>query len=558
MAHSLDLLDCSICLQLLDEPVTTACGHSYCMRCINTFWDTGPNIERKYSCPQCRATFSPKPVLQRNTVLANLLDEHKKKTRQSAAADDEDDAASPGELPCDSCTKRKRKAQMYCFTCLASFCETHLQPHFQLPVLKKHKLIQASMRIKESICSLHDRHFEIYCRTDKQLVCPLCVVEHTSHDIVEVTAEVHAKQVQLDRARQEVAGRVLDSQHKMGQLKEAAKSIRDAAWEASDNFEQQCTKHLHLYAHSLEKKCVEMRDKVGEVEKAGVDWTKNHIGRLEREVHKLKGMGHNLCQLAQTDDPIQFLKDFQALGGLPVFSGSDEGPVSLTQFVSAKKDQLKNMCDKQKDQLFGHFTDNATLSISSKSYIEPISRKNLLAMCGCTVLELDPNTVHACLYMTNTKRELSWGITGQAHPDHPDRFTHFYQSMCQNGLNGNHYWEVEWDGGIIEVAVSYKGIQRKGMGKDSCFGHNNLSWKMICSSSGCTFWHNNLHKGHIPPAQSRRVGVHLRYEEGKLSFYSFLGPDNLTLLHQVTTTFTEPLYPAFTVDLGATLTICTI
>lgn len=175
-----------------------------------------------------------------------------------------------------------------------------------------------------------------------------------------------------------------------------------------------------------------------------------------------------------------------------------------------------------------------------------------------TELELDPDTVNACLYLTNTKKEISWGITGQAHPDHPDRFTYFYQALCQKGLQGNHYWEVEWDGGIIEVAASYKKIKRKGSGKESCFGHNKLSWKLICSPSGCTFWHNNLHRGQISPARARRLGVHLEYDEGKLSFYSVSSPDRLTLLHQIQTSFTEPVHPGFSVDLGATLTICQI
>lgn len=58
----------------------------------------------------------------------------------------------------------------------------------------------------------------------------------------------------------------------------------------------------------MEKKCVEMRDKVGEVEKAGLDWTNGQIERLEREVYKLQEMDQNLSYLAETDDPIQFLK----------------------------------------------------------------------------------------------------------------------------------------------------------------------------------------------------------------------------------------------------------
>lgn len=173
-------------------------------------------------------------------------------------------------------------------------------------------------------------------------------------------------------------------------------------------------------------------------------------------------------------------------------------------------------------------------------------------------VEVDPNTVAACLSLSDRNREISWSGVDQAHPDHPDRFTYFNQALCQKGLTGSHYWEVEWDGGVVELAVSYKNIKRKGSGKDCCFGHNNLSWKLICSSSGCRFWHDNIHKGNIPPVHSRRVGIHLDYEAGSLSFYNVSDPDTLTLLHQIQTTFTKPLYPGFSVDLGSTLKICNI
>uniref|UniRef100_A0A3P9Q9P2 B30.2/SPRY domain-containing protein n=1 Tax=Poecilia reticulata TaxID=8081 RepID=A0A3P9Q9P2_POERE len=112
------------------------------------------------------------------------------------------------------------------------------------------------------------------------------------------------------------------------------------------------------------------------------------------------------------------------------------------------------------------------------------------------------------------------------------RFTKYDQVLCAEGLSGVCYWEVEWKGPRVEVAVWQS--------KDSCFGHNTLSWKIICSPSGCTFWHNSLHKGLIPPAQSRRVGVHLEYNEGKLSFYSVSRFGELTLLHRVQTTFRHP------------------
>lgn len=51
-----------------------------------------------------------------------------------------------------------------------------------------------------------------------------------------------------------------------------------------------------------------MRDKVGEVEKAGVDWTNDCFRQLQREVSELRRREDKLNQLSQTEDAIQFLK----------------------------------------------------------------------------------------------------------------------------------------------------------------------------------------------------------------------------------------------------------
>uniref|UniRef100_A0AAZ1X7I9 Tripartite motif-containing protein 16-like n=1 Tax=Oreochromis aureus TaxID=47969 RepID=A0AAZ1X7I9_OREAU len=524
---------CSVCLDLLKDPVTIPCGHSYCMNCIKSFWDEEEK-EKIYSCPQCRQTFTARPVLVKNTMLADLVEELKKTGLQAAPADH--CYAGPEDVACDVCTGRKMKAFKSCLVCLVSYCEKHVKLHYECPAFDKHKLVEPSKKLQENICSRHDEVMKMFCRTDQQSICYLCSVdEHKGHDTVSAAAERTERQRELEVSRQNIQQRIQDREKDVKLLQQEVEAINQSADQTVEHSEKIFTELIHL----IQKRSSDVKQQIRSQQETEVSRVKELEEKLEQEITELKRKDAELKQLSHTEDHIQFLHNYPSLSALSESTDSSSiniRPLSYFEDVTAAVSEVR---DKLQDILREEWT-NISLTVTEVDVLlsdppEPKTRAGFLKY-SCEIT-LDPNTAYKQLLLSEGNRKVTAMYQQQSYSDHPDRFTGSWSVLSSESLTGRCYWEVEWRGGGADVAVAYKSISRAG--NDCRFGRNDKSWSLQCYNNSYTFWYNNIQTPVSGP-RSSRVGVYLNHRAGILSFYSV--SETMTLLHRVQTTFTQPLY----------------
>ncbi|XP_064858933.1 tripartite motif-containing protein 16-like isoform X2 [Oncorhynchus nerka] len=402
MAENQELFCCSICLDLLKDPVTTACGHSYCMGCIKESWDQD-DLKGFYSCPQCRQTFIPRPVLNRSTVLAEMV-EKLRKTGLQAAPPPALCYAGPGDVACDFCTgTRKQKALMSCLVCLASYCETHLQPHYEFPALKKHKLVKATAQLQDKICSHHDKLLEVYCRTDQQCICYLCTMdEHKGHDTVSTAAERTEKQRQLGMSQQKVQQRFQEREKELKELQQAVESFKRSAQSAVEDSDQIFTELIR----SIERRSSEVKELIRAQEEAQVSQAEGLLEQLKQEIAELRKRSTELEQLSHTEDHIHFLQSYQSLSSISVSSDLPSIVVRPLQFFGDVSKTVSELREKLEDFLKGEWTKIST-TVNIVDVVlppEPKTREQLLQY-SCQ-LTLDPNTAYRYLSLSEGNRKV--------------------------------------------------------------------------------------------------------------------------------------------------------
>ncbi|XP_042202582.1 zinc-binding protein A33 isoform X2 [Callorhinchus milii] len=157
-------LQCSVCLDLFQDPVILSCGHNFCQSCILHVWDSGrawsgtaggnrrssdsggnrreaaaggegaTGRAGAYSCPECRQTFSTKSFTK-NFLVANLVEKLQKKPPAPSP---------PSNGVVKWCEKHQKPLTMYCRTdqeVLCAVCRSS-RAHRNCDVLLAHEVVE--------------------------------------------------------------------------------------------------------------------------------------------------------------------------------------------------------------------------------------------------------------------------------------------------------------------------------------------------------------------------------------------------------------------------------
>ncbi|XP_026231333.1 finTRIM family, member 86 [Anabas testudineus] len=582
-----DTFACSVCLEILKEPATLPCGHSYCLACIQNHWDKRDR-KGQYSCPQCRQVFNPRPSLAKSTVLVEAME--KLRTNSLRQSSLKGASSAPPSLPVYQEDLPDTGPQ-----------QSGIYP--QLP------------SVEPRSCPQHNRPLDLFCHEDKECVCEVCCQHgHKGHTVLKPQEEREARQKELVQMQEEVQKRIQVTEKTLMELPHVArqhKALVQALQQESTDIFSDLVKTVNLTGTQVGELLSTHETSLGsEVE--------GQAHKLEQEVAQLRWKSEELSRLAEMQDHICFLKNFlivKPLGqtgatGESVLNQEQEVVASIRSAMKELQDSVHDLCKASLSKIIalvnsdpvpstpnGAVADitapdgrhqqtpqNTVCETTTDSppqpqasappppvlppqpralpdttvgivHPEPKSREELLKFRFEPTM--DPNTVYRHMQLSDGDRKATLRAENLNPPVHPERFQFWRQVLCREPLAGSpYYWEVEWTGQKISLGVAYKEMERKSSDDKSRLGHNPLSWSLYWSGTGFSFWHDGKEKVLSSP-KAKHIGIYLDQHAGILAFYR-IAKNQASLIHSHHTQFTGPLYSGFRFGsgIGTAVTVC--
>uniref|UniRef100_A0A4W4H1T4 E3 ubiquitin-protein ligase TRIM39-like n=1 Tax=Electrophorus electricus TaxID=8005 RepID=A0A4W4H1T4_ELEEL len=237
---------CSICLEIFDNPVSTPCGHSFCTACIGHYWQGSKLCQ----CPLCKESFKKRPELHINRTLREITEQFNGQSQEV--------------------TRRLS--------------------------LRRYTLSGAADARKVPRCPKHRHKLELFCKSDGECICSECSdTDHQSHKIISVEKEW------LISKMQEMIGQRL---RKIEEIKILLAEIKMAA----EKEMQGGMRIFGLLLSSVERSQAELLEVIEMSRRSAEHQAEVMIRELDLELTELRKRSAMLGKLAQTDDCISGLR----------------------------------------------------------------------------------------------------------------------------------------------------------------------------------------------------------------------------------------------------------
>ena len=290
-------LECTVCLERLNDPRTLPCCHSFCKVClegvVKTCRDEAPRDRpiREIPCPNCRTMFILDPDKQvadmpRNHFICNMV--------QAMAVLDRGIG-----VPCShSCNQSYSVAR--CVTCEKFLCRGCFTAHNNYlgnnghSVLTMEELSKPENRKKiqdKMYCNEHSgKRLKVYCETCDQLICKDCMdFKHVkpSHSCFLVKDVANNYKELLDSNNKVMQDALAEGDAFLQQLTRETERLDHEAADIKNQIAQKKEFVAMKFNEMLDKKAEALLKKVEEIHKG-------KQGNLERQTKETKSYVENI------------------------------------------------------------------------------------------------------------------------------------------------------------------------------------------------------------------------------------------------------------------------
>ncbi|XP_039906317.1 nuclear factor 7, brain-like [Simochromis diagramma] len=359
------------------------------------------------------------------------------------------------------------------------------------------------------VCSKHEEEPKLFCVDEQRAVCPVCEFSlHQSHKVVPVEEAVSDLKEQLKSDLKSLQ----DKRNKYKQVEETYNEMIQHSKKQLLSTERQIRAEFNKLQQFLKEE--------EESRLAALREEEEQKGRtISREMKMIEE------QISSLSDSISAVEEELQKHSVPFLSSYKDTQSRARAQSSVSDPQLVSGALIDVAKHLGNLSFRVWEKMKEKVHFSPVI--------------LDPNTANCCLYLSDDLTSVKYGVTEQQLPNNPERNTNYKDVFGSEGFSsGKHSWEVE----VGDHPSYFVGLAKESLDKNGS-----------SISPECGIWCLNYESGKYSNGVGQtvtvkkslqRIRVQLDYDRGEVSFYD---PEDMTLICTHRDTFTEKLFPYFSV-----------